>query len=108
MRRLQPDWTIPADLNAIVAREGEWDSDHWQPISLSVLGDTTYGGRNIPLSWQIAFAPSGADFVEANQRISIDRKNPDAYDWSRLIIKAFAARYPQFATPMMTVRKLPA
>ena len=97
MKRALPDWVIPDDLNAIVAREGFWESDRWEPIALTVEGDTVYQGRAIPLSWQIAFAPYGPEFEETNRRLAARTgSEPDAYSWSDAILSAMKVKAPQF------------
>lgn len=89
-----PDWAIPDDLDTIIADEGMWESDHWQPVMLTVMGDTVYQGRPIPQAWQIEFSPHGPEFSHANNRLAAAGKTPDAYGWRDFIVEAMAKQAP--------------
>ena len=54
-----PDWTIPGNLQELVdSDEGSiWEDTRWEPVLLTVMGGTSYGGRAIRLAWQIEFQP---------------------------------------------------
>jgi hypothetical protein len=58
-----PKWNIPENLQALIDADGSdgdglWEDDSWDPIQLTVMAGTSYGGRDIPLSWQIEFQPA--------------------------------------------------
>ena len=96
LRRTLPAWTMPEDVEAVVAAEGFWESDHWDPIMLSVEGDTEYEGRLIPMRWQIEFVPYSPEFVEANQRLDDGLGvTPDGYKWSDAIQNVIRAKAPK-------------
>jgi len=83
-------------VEAVVAAEGFWESDHWDPIMLSVEGDTVCEGRPIPFQWQIEFVPYGPEFEEANQRLDDGSGvKPDAYSWGDAVRNAIKAAAPQ-------------
>ncbi len=61
------------------------------------MGGTSYKGRDIPLSWQIEFAPSDAAFGSANQKIEALGAEPDGYGWANLINSVVAKYHPELA-----------
>ena len=94
-----PDWTIPHDLPELIDAEegGIWEDTRWEPILLSVMGGTTYGGRDIPLAWQIEFEPDGPSFEAPNAKIAALGLDPDGYGWAHLIQSMFAKYHPEFS-----------
>ena len=56
-----------------------WESDRWSPIQLSVIGGTSYNGRDIDQSWQIEYEADGCDGYEMLDRIltAVDENAPD-------------------------------
>ncbi|MEB2847156.1 hypothetical protein GAO09_15450 [Rhizobiales bacterium RZME27] len=96
------DWAIPDNLDTIIADEGMWESDHWQPVIFTVMGDTVYQGRPIAQAWQIEFSPRGPEFSEANKRLAAAGKTPDAYGWRDFIVEAMADHAPDHAGGLHT------
>jgi hypothetical protein len=91
----KPEWKIPKDLVKIVTEEEMWEDIRWEPIILTVLGGTVYNGREIPLSWQIEFEPSGNMFEEPNKKISALGAEPDGYGWARVIQGVISKYHPE-------------
>jgi hypothetical protein len=81
MAKAMPTWNIPKNLSVILAEEGEWEDERWSPITLSVIGGTTYHGRAITQSWQIAFSPGDEFFDELNERLADAGGDSDGYAW---------------------------
>ena len=55
---------------------------------------TSYGGRDIPLAWQIEFEPGGEAFQTANCKIEALGLASDGYGWSTLIRTIFEQHFP--------------
>ena len=76
-----PEWQIPSDLKALVESDEDltWESARWSPIQLSVIGGTSYCGRDIAESWQIKYEPHSCDGYEMLDRIltAVDENDPD-------------------------------
>lgn len=76
-----PDWRIPSDLKALMQTDEDlaWCSDQWSPIQLSVIGGTSYDGRDIDQSWQIEYEPDGCGGYEMLDRVlaAVDEHDPD-------------------------------
>lgn len=92
-----PTWRIPKDIASIVEEEEMWEDDAWAPLQLTVLGGTSYKGRDIPLSWQIEFEPSAEEFQEANGRLVSLGLDPDGYGWAKLIDAAVRKHHPEIS-----------
>ena len=94
-----PDWTIPDNLQELVDADegGIWEDPRWEPILLSVMGGTSYCGRDIPLAWQIEFQPHGELFDAPNAKIVTLGLEPDGYGWATLIQNVFAKYHPAVA-----------
>ncbi len=90
-----PIWEIPKNIEEIIAAEEMWEDNHWHPILLTIIGGTTYKGREIPLSWQIEFEPSNDEFEAANQKISALGVEPDGYGWANVISSVIAKYHPE-------------
>ncbi|MTW11770.1 hypothetical protein GM658_14285 [Pseudoduganella eburnea] len=91
------DWAIPKNISEIVAAEEMWEDERWSPLLLTVIGGTSYKGRDIPLSWQIEFEPSDELFDEANQKIEALGVEPDGYGWANVIASVVAKYHPELA-----------
>ena len=72
MKKKPPKWKIPKNLQKLVEADADnmWEDDRWYPILLTVMGGTSYRGRDIPLAWQIEFEPDDKDFEDANEKIA--------------------------------------
>jgi len=88
-----PEWKIPRRLKDMV-EEGEWVDERWHPLRLTVMGDTVYGDRDIPLAWQIEFEPADCQSRVALKQIKRLGHEPDGYGWSEFIKTEFAKRFP--------------
>lgn len=76
-----PAWQIPSDLVSLMVADEDltWESDHWSPVQLSVIGGTSYNGRGIAQSWQIEYEPEDCD----------------GYDFLDRVLAAVAERAPE-------------
>jgi hypothetical protein len=90
-----PIWEIPANIEEIVAEDEMWEDDRWSPIILTVIGGTTYKGRDIPLSWQLEFDPSDDALEAANQKINSLGVEPDGYGWASVISSVIGKHHPE-------------
>ena len=96
MTARHPKWEIPRDLASLVAADADatWEDDRWDPIQLSVIGGTTYGGREIALAWQVEFDPEDKRLGPANVELQKAGLEPDGYGWAKLIEAVFARDHP--------------
>src|SRR6266446_3704971 len=102
MKAKAPKWKIPKNLQELIDADspdgdGMWEDDSWDPILLTVMAGTSYGGRDIPLSWQIEFQPDDERFEAANKEIEALGLEPDGYGWAKLIEAVFAKDHPKLA-----------
>jgi hypothetical protein len=74
-----------------------WEGTGWEPVLLTVMGGTSYGGRDIPLAWQIEFQPDGESFIAPNAKIVALELEPDGYGWATLIQSVFTKYHPEVA-----------
>lgn len=95
MQIAKPDWSIPKNIAEIVADDEMWEDDRWSPLLLTVIGGTSYKGRDIPLSWQIEFEPSDETFDSANEKIEALGVEPDGYGWANVIASVVAKYHPE-------------
>ncbi len=79
MKSKRPEWRVPDDLQSLIDDDLSWETNDWSPILLSVVTNTSYDGRDIPLAWQIEFEPIGAT----------------GYEWSDRIAEVVRQRYPE-------------
>ena len=92
-----PAWTLPADLATIVAEDGEWEDPSWDPILLTVIGDTRAEGRVIPIAWQLSLWPDDMFFRVLNTSVFAKGEKADGHAWSTLLQSALATRLPALA-----------
>jgi hypothetical protein len=93
-----PKWNIPDNLQVLIDQGGGiWEDESWDPILLTVMADTSYGGRDIPLSWQIEFQPADERLEKANRAIEALEIEPDGYGWAKLIDAVFTKDHPELA-----------
>lgn len=95
MQTTKPDWVIPKNIVDVVAINEMWEDDRWSPILLTIIGGTTYKGRNIPLAWQIEFEPSDPIFDAANRKIAALAVEPDGYGWAKVINSVVGKYHPE-------------
>lgn len=95
-----PRWNIPPDISEIVAVDETWEDESWSPILLSVIGGTTYKGREIPLSWQIEFEPVDDLFEVPNERIAALGVEPDGYGWANVIASVISKHHPEISNEL--------
>lgn len=95
-------WDVPKNIYEIVYADEDftWEDNSWEPILLSIFGDTSYEGRDIPLSWQVEFAPYGAPFNKRNEQLSNLGKECDGYGWANLINTIFIEHYPRLVNQL--------
>lgn len=91
-----PAWKIPENLKELIDADegGIWEDDSWDPILLTVMGGTSYGGRDIPLAWQIEFQPYDERLEAANKKIESLGVEPDGYGWSNVIQSVIEKHHP--------------
>lgn len=97
-----PVWNIPEDLqDQLNADEGGiWQDTRWAPILLTVMKGTTYGGRDIPLAWQIEFEPDDKLFEAANHKIQNLGVDPDGYGWANVLSSVAEKHHPEIVSEM--------
>ncbi len=80
-----PQWRIPRDIAALVAADDDltWTTDDWAPLEVSVIGGTSYNGREIPLAWQVELSPTDAE--------------TDGYAWAERVAEAMSESHPDLA-----------
>jgi hypothetical protein len=95
-----PSWRTPKNLEELIDSDdgGIWsDSETFAPMTLSVMKDTVYDGRETPLAWQIEFEPDHEECEAANQRIRELGLDPDGYGWATLINHVVRKYHPEIA-----------
>jgi len=92
-----PEWMIPQNLQELLDSDegGMWEDDRWAPILLTAMKGTSYGGRDIPLAWQIEFQPDDDVFEAANSKIQKLGVEPDGYGWSNVLQSVIAEHHPE-------------
>jgi hypothetical protein len=96
-KAVKPKWKLPKDLNQILQEDGVWDDERFDPILLTVMSGTSYGGRKISLAWWIEFDPYDKRLQHANKKIEQSGIEPDGDGWSEVVITHFAKRHPKLA-----------
>ena len=89
-----PPWTLPPDLATIVAEDGEWEDPSWDPLLLTVVGQTRFEDRLIPVAWQLSFWPGDAFFQRRGAPPGALPGEGEGLAWSRWLRAALAARAP--------------
>lgn len=100
MNSKTPKWQIPENLEEIIAEEESWESEEWLPILLTVMGGTTYKGREIPLAWQIEFEPNSEEFEAPNKKILELGVEPDGYGWANVIQSVVNKHHPEIVSEL--------
>lgn len=79
-----PQWQIPSNLQSLIDDDDDltWDTDDWSPIELTVMGGTSFEGRDIALSWQLEYEPDNGDGYEFLDRVlaAVNDAAPDIAD----------------------------
>lgn len=91
--RALPSWTMPSDLATLVAEDGEWEDPSWDPLLLTVVGDTRHEGRDIAMAWQLSLWPEDAPEALRPQ-VSASFGKPDGHGWAGWLLAALADRAP--------------
>ena len=98
LKRPLPKWKIPKDIQKCVEVEGGiWEDERFDPVLLSVMSGTSFGGRDVPLAWQIEFDPFNPRLAAANGKLAASGIDPDGDGWSEFLESEFARRYPKLA-----------
>ncbi len=93
-----PEWIIPSNIAQLVEENDDlWEDTRWHPILLTVLGGTSYRGRDIPLSWQLEFEPSNTALVVANAKIQALGVEADGYGWAQVIGSVVSQHHAELA-----------
>lgn len=87
-----PRWTMPEDLATLVSDDGEWEDPSFDPLLLTVIGDTRFEGRLIPLAWQLSLWPSDVFFKDLAPGLRAQGIVPDGSGWSDVLHQAVASR----------------
>jgi hypothetical protein len=97
MKPVAPTWSIPENLAELVAADPEemWEDNRWSPFLLTVMGGTSYAGRDIPLAWEVEFEPGDEAFEVANERLERLGIEPDGYGWSQVVRDAIQRHHPE-------------
>ena len=93
----RPEWQVPPNLQDILDEEEMWEDERWSPILLTAMSGTEYGGRDIPIAWQIEFEPGDKPFKRANQKIEQLGLEADGYGWAALIKGVFSKSHPDLS-----------
>lgn len=101
-KKTAPIWKIPKNLKKLVEEDGMWEDERWDPILLTVMSDTSYEGREIPLAWEIQFDPFDDRLETAKSRIEASGIKPDGDGWSDVVQEEFGRRYPKLAGELHT------
>ena len=86
-----PSWTMPPDLPVIVAEDGEWEDPSWDPLVLTVVGDTRLEGRLIPIAWQLSLWTEDAPAV-LRAAVAAAYGKADGHGWAHWLLAALEAR----------------
>ena len=97
MRNTKPLWTIPTDIADIIADDEMWEDDRWSPVLLTLIGGTSYKGRDIPISWQIEFEPTNEAFTAPNEKIAKLGLDASGYGWANVIASVVGKYHPELA-----------
>lgn len=97
-------WNVPDNVDELATADpyGIWDTHEYQPIVLSVMTGTVYGGRAIPLAWQIEFEPKNVENERAIRTIKHLGIEPDGYGWCKLVAAAAQQRFPELTNQLHT------
>ncbi len=91
-----PLWSLPPDLATIVAEDGEWEDFSWDPLLLTVVGDTRFAGRAIPMAWQLSLWPEDAQ-PALRAAVAAACGKADGHGWAEWLCAAVAQRVPALA-----------
>jgi hypothetical protein len=92
--KILPAWVMPGDLAEIIEEDGEWEDPSWDPLLLTVVGDTRHEGRLIKRAWQLSLWPGDAFFEPLNAALKARGEKADGHAWSDLIHEEIARRAP--------------
>jgi hypothetical protein len=93
-----PTWQPPKNIaKALEDGGGFWEDERWSPILLTVMSDTEYEGRDIPIAWQIEFDPSEEELEVASAKMERMGIEPDGYGWGEYIQRTIRETNPALA-----------
>jgi hypothetical protein len=94
-----PAWDIPDNLQELLDSDegGMWEDHRWAPILLTAMKGTSYGGRDIPLAWQIEFQPDDEACEAANRKIQDLGVEADGYGWADVLNSVITEHHPEIA-----------
>jgi hypothetical protein len=95
-----PLWAMPPDLATIVAEDGEWEDPSWDPLLLTVVGNTRFEGRLIPLAWQLSLWPADVFCKNLNAAMRAKGELPDGHAWSGVIQAELETAAPDLAAKL--------
>ena len=93
-----PSWLMPGDLAEIIEEDGEWEDPSWDPLLLTVVGDTRHEGRLIKRAWQLSLWPGDVFFTPFNAALKAKGGKADGHAWSDVIIEDIGRRAPDLAS----------
>lgn len=98
-----PTWKPPRDIvKALEDGDGFWEDKRWSPIALTAMSSTELEGREIPVAWQIEFAPSNEEFQALNCKLEEKGIEPDGYGWGEYIQQTLRKVNPALAERLYT------
>jgi hypothetical protein len=83
--KTRPNWLMPPDLAEIIDEDGEWEDPSWDPLLLTIAGDTRLDGRLIKRAWQLTLWPGDAFFAPLNAALKTQGNKADGHAWSDLL-----------------------
>ena len=84
---------MPHGLATIVAEDGEWEDSSWDPLLLTVVGDTLFEGRAIATAWQLSLWPDDAP-PALRAVVAAAFGKADGHGWADWLCAAIAERVP--------------
>lgn len=92
-----PAWIMPAGLDAIIEDDGEWEDPSWDPLLLTIIGDTRHEGRLIARAWQLTLWPGDPFFASLNKGLKTQGIKPDGPGWAEVLRAGIADSDPRLA-----------
>jgi hypothetical protein len=89
-------WTVPRNIADLLSADSDqmWQDDQFEPLIITAMGGTLFGGRQVAVLWQIEFDPADLEGSQGEERIADQGHEPDGYGWTALILADLAQRYP--------------
>ena len=67
---------------------------------MTLIGGTSYKGRDIPISWQIEFEPADESFTVPNEKIVKLGLDANGYGWANVIASVVGKHHPELAAEL--------